>query len=66
MSEITKTSIMKIAKLEECKSVSHDCIPVIRSLLETHMKKILEKALVMNSLQKSKTLRADDLVIDNF
>lgn len=61
MENITKPSITRLARKAGIKSLSEECYPNVRSLIETYLNEIITAALVVNSENNTKTLMAEDI-----
>jgi histone H3/H4 len=61
MEHITKPSITRLVRKAGVKSMSEDCYPVIRNLIQTIIEDIVSKALIMNSEHSTKTLMNEDI-----
>lgn len=59
--DITKHSIVRLARKSGVKSMSNDCYPVIGEYLLELVIKIVKTSLIVNSEQKTKTLMTDDV-----
>jgi histone H3/H4 len=59
--DITKPSIIRLARKSGVKSMSNDCCPVIRDYLLELVTKIVKTSLIVNSEQNTKTLMTDDV-----
>jgi len=61
MEHITKPSITRLARKAGVKSLSDDCYPLIHSIIEEKLEKLIASALIVNSEHNTKTLMADDI-----
>ena len=59
--EISKPSIIRLARRAGIKSLSDDCFPLLRALITQRLEILLENALIINSEHQTKTLMADDI-----
>ena len=58
---LTKPSITRLARKAGVKSMSDDCIPMIRNLIGIKLHEILGTALIINEERNTKTLMANDV-----
>lgn len=56
--EITKPSITRLARKAGVKSISEECFPYIRALLEQRAKEVIRNALIITT---TKTLMPEDI-----
>jgi histone H3/H4 len=61
MDNITKPSIIRLARKAGVKSLSEDCYSTVRSLIEDSITEVITTSLVVNSEHNSKTLMTDDI-----
>lgn len=61
MENITKPSIIRLARRAGVKSVSEECIDIIRQMIENQLEQVLNAALIVNSEHQTKTLMASDV-----
>lgn len=59
--EITRPSIVRLARQAGVKSIAEDCYPMIRALIDARLDDIIEKSLRVNEQHQTKTLMADDV-----
>lgn len=59
--EITRPSITRLARRAGIKSVSEECFPYIRALLEQRLALVVGNALVVNTEHSTKTLMQNDV-----
>jgi histone H3/H4 len=59
--KIARPSIIRLARRAGIKSVSEECIPLIRALIYTRLDYIIQNALIINSEHGTKTLMTDDV-----
>jgi histone H3/H4 len=59
--EITRPSIVRIARKAGIKSISEECFQKIRALITYRIDKVLKKALIVNSEHQTKTLMTEDI-----
>lgn len=59
--ELTKPSITRLARRAGIKSISDECFNSIRGLLTQHLNNIVRNALVINSVNQTKTLMPEDV-----
>ena len=61
MDHITKPSITRLARRAGVKSLSEECYPAVRDLVQRHLKDIIQTAIVVNSEHNTKTLMPEDV-----
>jgi hypothetical protein len=59
--EITRPSIVRIARKAGIKSISEECFQKIRTLLTYRIDSVVKKALIINSEHQTKTLMTEDI-----
>jgi histone H3/H4 len=59
--EITRPSIVRLARRAGIKSISEDCFNSIRALITFQITNIIKKALIINSEHQTKTLMTEDI-----
>ena len=59
--DITKPSIVRLARRAGVKSVSDECFPFIRQIIDKRLTELIITALIVNSEHQTKTLMADDI-----
>jgi histone H3/H4 len=62
---ITKPSIIRLARRAGVKSISDECFVYIREIINKNLINILETALIVNSQRQTKTLMSED-IYDSF
>jgi histone H3/H4 len=58
---ITKPSITRIGRRSGVKSMTEDCVDVIRHLIHSKLYEIMDVVLVINSERKTKTIMVEDI-----
>ncbi len=61
MEDITKPSLVRLARRAGVKSLSDDCFDTIRYLIVEKLTNIIAAALIVNSEHQTKTLMVDDI-----
>lgn len=61
MEDITKPSITRLARCAGVKSLSEDCFPLIRTLINNKLDEIINTSLVVNSEHQTKTLMSEHI-----
>ena len=61
MEDITKPSIIRLARRAGVKSVSDECFHAIRQLIDNRLNELVYAALIVNSEHQTKTLMSDDV-----
>ena len=59
--EITKPSIIRLARRAGIKSLSEECFPLLRGLIHQRLQQVIINSLIINSEHQTKTLMADDI-----
>lgn len=59
--EITRPSIVRLARRAGIKSISEECFNNIRALITFQITDIIKKSLVVNSEHQTKTLMTEDI-----
>jgi len=59
--EITKPSIIRLARRAGIKSLSEECFPLLRALIHQRLEHVIQNSLIINSEHQTKTLMADDI-----
>ena len=59
--DITKPSIIRLARRAGVKSVSDECLPFIRQIINKRLTELIITALIVNSEHQTKTLMAEDI-----
>ena len=59
--DITKPSITRLSHKAGVKSLSENCYPLLRALINQTVQNIVEKALLVNSETQTKTLMVEDI-----
>ena len=59
--ELTRPSIMRIARRAGVKSISDDCYAEVRKLVDDKLKQVVDTALIVNSERHTKTIMTDDV-----
>ena len=60
-SDITKPSIVRLARTAGVKSISDECFVFIHKLIDKKLEEVLSTALIVNSQHQTKTLMSDDI-----
>jgi histone H3/H4 len=60
-SDITKPSIVRLARTAGVKSISDECFVFIRKVIDKKLEELLSTALIVNSQHQTKTLMSDDI-----
>lgn len=58
---ITKPSIQRLARRAGVKSVSEECYPIIKSIIEKKIKNIAEVGIIVNNEHQTKTIMPCDI-----
>jgi histone H4 len=61
MEGITRPAITRISRRGGVKSVSDDCFPVVRNLIQAQLDEVIRTALLVNSEHQTRTLMSDDI-----
>jgi histone H3/H4 len=61
--ELSVPSITRLARKAGIKSISNNCFPIFRNIIEKEVKKVIKVLLVINSQNKRKTLMINDLLL---
>ena len=59
--DISKPSIVRLARTAGVKSISDECFVFIRKLIDKKLEEVLSTALIVNSQHQTKTLMSDDI-----
>lgn len=59
--DITKPSITRLARRAGIKSISEECFPYIRALIEQKLDIVVRNSLVVNRERQTKTLMTEDV-----
>lgn len=59
--DLTKPSLIRLARCAGVKSLSENCYDVLRKLVDDKMEEVIRIAMISNSLKHTKTLTAEDL-----
>lgn len=61
INDITKPSIIRLARRAGVKSISDDCFDAIRQIILDHLESVIQAGIVVNSEHQTKTLMSDDI-----
>ena len=61
MEDITKPSITRLARCAGVKSLSEDCYPEMRQIVNNKLEEILRVAMIVNGEKHTKTLMVEDI-----
>ena len=61
MDHITKPSITRLARRAGVKSMSEECYPAIRNLVQRYLHEVVSAAMVVNSEHNTKTMMPEDI-----
>jgi len=59
--EVTRPSIVRLARRAGVKSVSEECFPLIKALIGQRLEALLHDALILKSEHQTKTLMPEDI-----
>lgn len=59
--DLTKPSLIRLARCAGVKSLSDNCYDVIRKLVDDKMEEVIRVTMIVNSLKHTKTLMSEDL-----
>ena len=59
--EITKPGLIRLARKAGIKSLSEDCFPILRSIIQNKLENIIRLSLIINSEHITKTLMTDNV-----
>lgn len=59
--EITRPSIIRLARQAGVKSVAEDCYPLIRALINQRLSDVIDNSLRINEQHQTKTFMPDDV-----
>ena len=59
--DITKPSIIRLARRAGVKSISDECFTIIRKIIDKRLTDLIITALIVNSEHQTKTLMVDDI-----
>jgi histone H3/H4 len=59
--EITRPSIVRLARKAGIKSISEECFQKIRTLITFQINNVVKKSLIVNSEHQTKTLMTEDI-----
>ena len=61
INDITKPSLVRLARRAGVKSISDECFNYIRQLITMHLTELIKASLIVNSEHQTKTLMTDDI-----